>query len=183
MSTDAERERGFTTDDGLRFAALKGKLFEALLAASTLFGILALLVLFGYIANDAFRPMTGSLQWYLVYVTTLVAPTAAFTLYARRNPPVRAVNAMAFAVVFGGLLGALVNYAVLSAVSPYDVAIYAIGGGIPPLVVYAYARVTGDRTYTGPAYPATILLGLVVAAGLYGLVRPIAGSLPAWIVY
>ncbi|MEF8776201.1 MAG: phosphate ABC transporter permease PstA [Haloarculaceae archaeon] len=183
MGTDAERESGFDTDAGLRFAALKGKLFAAVLAGSTLVGIVALLVLFGYIANDAFRPTTASLQWYLVYFTTLVGPTAAFTLYARRNPEVRAVNAKSYAVVFGGLLMALITYAVLDAVSPYDVAVYALVGGIPPLIVYAYEGMTGDRTYTGPAYPALVVLGLAIAAVLYGVVRPLVGILASWIVY
>jgi phosphate transport system permease protein len=183
MAADAEIESDFDTDGRLRFAALKGKLFEAILLGATLVGIVSLLVLFGYIANDTFRPTSASLQWYLVYFGTLVGPTAAFALYARRNPPVRRVNAKAFAVVFGGLLLALVTFAVLDSVSPYDVVIYAVAGGIPPLGVYAYARVTGDRTYTGPAYPALIVFGLAIAAGLYGFVRPLVGILAAWIVY
>ena len=183
MATDTENERGFGPDARLRFAELKGTLFEAVLVASTLVGIVSLLVLFGYIAADAFRPATASLGWYLVYLGTLVAPTAAFTLYARRDPAVRAVNAKAFAVVFGGLLLALVTYAVFDAVSPYDAVIYAVAGGVPPLAVYRYAQRTGSRTYTGPAYPALLVLGLAAGFLLYGVVRPLVGMLPAWLAY
>lgn len=183
MATDTESESGFSPDDGLRFAELKGKLFEVVLVGATLIGIVSLLVLFGYIANDTFRPTTASPGWYLVYLGTLVAPTAAFTLYARRNPAVRTVNAKAFAVVFGGLLVTPVVYAVLDAVSPYDTIIFAIAGGIPPLIIYGYAHQTGNRTYTGPAYPASGVLGLATAFLLFEFIRPLVGILAAWLTY
>ena len=168
---------------GLRLQKLKGQLFEAALVAATLVGILALLVLFGYIANDAFRPGTASPAWFLVYLATLVAPTAAFTLYARRNPAVREANARAFAAVFGGLLLGLVTYAVVDALSPYDVFIYAFLASLPPALVLTYDRATGDRAYTGPAIPASVVVGVGVAAVLYDLVRGPIGAAAEWIMY
>ena len=168
---------------GLRLQKLKGQLFEAALVAATLVGILALLVLFGYIANDAFRPRTASPAWFLVYLATLVAPTAAFTLYARRNPAVREANARAFAAVFGGLLLGLVTYAVVDALSSYDVFIYAFLASLPPALVLAYDRATGDRTYTGPAIPASVVVGVGVAAVLYDPVRGPIGAAAEWIMY
>ncbi|MEF8780681.1 MAG: phosphate ABC transporter permease PstA [Haloferacaceae archaeon] len=183
MAVDTETGTELDRGVGLRLARLKGRLFEVALVASTLVGIVSLLVLFGYIAFDAFRPRTASIQWYLVYFGTLVAPASAFTLYARRHPAVRAKSGKAFAAVFGGILLTLVTYAVLDAVSPYDVVIYAVGGGIPPLTVYAYARKTGERTYSGPAYPAAVVLGLAMGAGLFDVVRPLVGIAAAWIAY
>ena len=73
---------------GLRFEQLKGRVFEALLIGATLVGIVSLLVLFGYIVFDAVGPLAASPRWYLLYFGTLVTPTAAFTLYARRRPAV-----------------------------------------------------------------------------------------------
>ena len=167
----------------LRLQKLKGRLFEGALVAATLVGIVSLLVLFAYISVDAFRPGTASPVWFLVYLGTLVAPTAAFTLYARRRPAVRETNAKAFAAVFGGLLVSLVAYAVIDSLSPYDVFIYALFASIPPALVLAYDRTTNDRTYTGPAIPISVLVGIGVAAVLYDLIRQPIGIAARWIMY
>ena len=170
-------------DTGLRLERVKGSLFEVALVGATLVGIVSLLVLFGYIAFDAFQPMTASAQWYLLYFGTLVTPTAAYTLYARRNAAVRAVNAKTFAVVFGSLVLALVTYVVADAVSPHDVLLYVYFGTILPILVYVYGRVTDDRTYTGPAIPVSIIAGMALAAGFYDVLRPLVGTVDQWIAY
>lgn len=183
MATESEDTGGMHRATGTRLRRLKGQLFEGVLLGSTLVGILSLLVLFGYIAFDAFRPLTASVRWYLLYFGALVAPTAAFTWYARRHPAVRAANTMAFAVVFGSLVVSLVTYVVADAVSPYDVLIYLLFGVVPPLLVGVYGRVTDERTYTGPAIPVASVLGLGVAALLYGVLRPVVGIAAQWIAY
>jgi phosphate transport system permease protein len=181
MATKQDTIEQIQRDTG--FGHLKGRLFEISLIGAILIGIASLLVLFGYIAFDAFRPLTASAQWYLLYFATLVAPTAAFTLYARRRPAVRAINAKAFAVAFGGSAASLTIYVVADAVSPYDVLIYLLFGIIPPILVGTYARTTGDTTYTGPAIPISIIVGIAVAAGLYDLIRPVVGTITPWIAY
>ena len=181
MATKQDTVEQIQRDTG--FGHLKGRLFEISLIGAILIGIVSLLVLFGYIAFDAFRPLTASAQWYLLYFATLVAPTAAFTLYARRRPAVRAVNAKAFAVAFGGSAASLTIYVVADAVSPYDVLVYLLFGTIPPILVGTYARTTGDTTYTGPAIPISIIVGIAVAAGLYDLIRPVVGTITPWIAY
>lgn len=168
---------------GTQFRQIRGQLFEATLLVATLIGIVSLFVLFGYIAFDAFRPLTASVQWYLLYFGTLVTPTTAFTWYARRHPAVRTANAKAFAVVFGALTVSLVMYVVADSVSPYDVLIYLLFGTIPPLLVDMYARTTEDRTYTGPAIPVASIVGLAVAALFYDLLRPLIGIAAQWIAY
>ena len=167
----------------LRFEQLKGRVFEGLLVGATLVGIVSLLVLFGYIAVDALGPMAASPRWYLLYFGTLVTPTAAFTLYARRRPAVRAANARAFAAVFGGLLVSLVVYAVADALGPTDVVVYLLFGGVPPVLVGVYARRGTDSTFVGPAVPVSIVVGVALAAGLYDVVRPIVGILARWVMY
>jgi phosphate transport system permease protein len=183
MTTEQESTTTFRQDGQLRFARLKGRLFEFFLIAATLVGIVSVIVLFGYISFDAFQPLTASAQWYLVYFGTLVAPMSAFVLYARRHPAVRLMNAKAFAAVFGGLLLSSVTYAVLDAVSAYDVLIYLLFGGVPPAVVYAYAEMTDEQTCTGPAIPLSVLLGVGLGAGLYGFIRPVVGIAAEWIAY
>jgi phosphate transport system permease protein len=183
MAAESEGVDQLRQATGTRLRRLKGQAFEAALLGATLIGIVSLLVLFGYISFDTFQPLTASARWYLLYFGTLVAPTAAFTLYARRNPAVRSANAKAFAVVFGALAASLITYVVAAAVSPYDVLIYLLFGAIPPLLVGVYARMTDDRTYTGPAIPVATVFGLGVAALLYGFVRPVVGIAAQWIVY
>ncbi|MGQ3330522.1 phosphate ABC transporter permease PstA [Halorubrum sp. FL23] len=167
----------------LRLQQLKGQLFEVALVAATLVGIVSLLVLFAQISNDAFRPATASSAWFLAYFGTLVAPTAAFTLYARRRPAVRTANAKAFAAVYGGLLLSLVTYAVVDSLSPYDVFIYLLFVSLPPVLVLAYDRTTDDRTYTGPLIPVSILVGIGVAALVDGPISEPLGIAAEWIMY
>ncbi|MEF8840261.1 MAG: phosphate ABC transporter permease PstA [Haloarculaceae archaeon] len=183
MATGPETIDGLQRGSGFQYRRIKGALFEATLVASTVIGILALAVLFGYIAFDAFRPLTASAQWYLLYFGVLVAPTAGFTLYARRRPAVRATNAKSFGVVFGSLTASLVTYVVAEAVSPYDMLLFVLFGTVPPVAVYAYGTATGKRSYSGPAVPAAIVGGLAVAAGLYEVVRPVLGTFPQWTAY
>jgi phosphate transport system permease protein len=183
MATEETQSDQLGQTAGLRLQQLKGKLFEVALVAATLVGIVSLLVLFAYISADAFRPGTASPVWFLVYLGTLVAPTAAFTLYARRRPAVRETNAKAFAAVFGGLLLSLVTYAVIDSLSPYDVFVYAFFASIPPALVLAYDRTTNDRTYTGPAIPVSIIVGIGLAAVLYDLIRGPIGIAAEWIMY
>jgi phosphate transport system permease protein len=181
--TDTDSFGGLGRSRDVRFRQFKGRLFEGALLAATLLGIVSLVVLFGYIAFDAFRPLSASAAWYLLYFGTLVAPTAAFTLYARRRPAVRAANAKAFAAVAGGLVLSLVVYVVADSLSPYDVLLYLLFGAAPPILVVAYARATDDRTYTGPAVPVSVVLGVAVAAGLYDVVRPLVGMAARWVAY
>jgi len=183
MATGGDAAQRLRRTTGLRMEQLKGQLFEMALVGATLVGIVSLLVLFGYIAFDAFRPLTASARWYLLYFATLVAPSAAFTLYARRRPAVRAANAKAFAAVFGCLAVSLVAYAVADAVSPHDVLVYLLFGTVPPLLIGAYGRQTGNSTYVGPAIPVSIVLGLALAAGLYDAVRPVVEIARPWIAY
>ena len=167
----------------LRFEQLKGRLFEAALIAATLVGIVSLLVLFAQISIDAFQPRSASPTWFLVYLGTLVTPTAGFTLYARRRPAVRETNALAFAAVFGGLLLSSVIYVVVESLSPYDVFIYTAFAASPPVLVSVYDRATDERQYTGPAIPASIVAGIAAAALLYDSIKQPIGVAAEWIMY
>ncbi|MFC7185817.1 phosphate ABC transporter permease PstA [Halorubrum yunnanense] len=183
MATEETTSDQLGQSTALRIQQLKGQLFEVALVAATLVGIVSLLVLFAQISNDAFRPRTASSTWFLVYFGTLVAPTAAFTLYARRRPAVRTANALAFAAVFGGLLLSFVTYVVVDALSPYDVFIYAFFASLPPVLVLAYDRTTDERTYTGPLIPVSIIVGVGVAALVDGPISGPLGVAAEWIMY
>lgn len=183
MATEETTSDQLGQSRALRIQELKGQLFEVTLVAATLVGIVAVLALFVQISSDAFQPTTASPVWFLVYLGTLVAPTAAFTLYARQRPAVRKTNALAFVAVFGGLLVNFVTYAVVDALSPYDVFIYAFFASLPPTLVLAYDWTTDDWAYTGPAIPTSIIVGIAVAAVLYDLIRQPIGIAAEWLMY
>ncbi|UWG47377.1 ABC-type phosphate transport system, permease component [Halanaeroarchaeum sp. HSR-CO] len=183
MAAPAEETADFTGDAALRLAKLKGRLFEVGLVAATLIGILSLLILFVQISIDAIGPFAASPQWYLIYLGTLLAPTAAYTLYIREQPAARDANGRAFAAAVGGLVLALTAFVVIDALSPYDVLIYALFAAVPPIAVWTAGRRVERSTYIGPAIPVSIVVGLVVAAVTYGVIRPMVGILATWIAY
>ncbi len=157
----------------LRYAHLKGRVFEAVLLASTLVGVVSLALLFGYIFFDAFKPQTANASWYLLFFGTLVAPTAAFTLYIRRRPAMRRANAKAFAAVFGGLALALASFVTLDALNPYGVLVYVVTAGILPAAILGYSKVTQKTTIAGPAVVVAVVFGALWTVGSEVVVYPL----------
>ncbi len=168
MATEPE-STSLATGTGARLRALRGAVFEGVLILATLVGIVSLVVLFGYLAFDAVKPMSASLEWYLLFFGTLVAPTAGFTLYTRRHRAVRDASAKSFAVVTGSLTLSVAGFAVLQAVSPQDVLIFAVGGTVPPLAVQLYGRYR-DSLYIGPGTAAAAVFGILGSFGVDWLV-------------
>lgn len=183
MAADVDTADSLDGGRTLALQRLKGQVFEVALVAATLLGIVSLLALFTQITIDAIGPFAASPSWFLLYFGTLVAPTAAYTLYIRHRPAARDTNARAFAAAFGGLVVALTVYVVFDAVSPYDVFLYAVFAVVPPLAVVAYGRRGGESAYTGPLLPVSIVAGLAAGALAYGTVRPLVGILAQWIAY
>jgi phosphate transport system permease protein len=156
-----------------QYAEIKGKAFEAILIAATLVGLVALILLFGFMFFDAFGPLSASLEWYLLFFSTLVAPVSAFTLYCRRNPAARTANARASAAVFGGLVLSLAAYIVLRAMSPYGPLVYLITVSSMPLSVAVYGRYAENSYFVGPAMVLAMLLAVVWTFGSEVLLFPL----------
>ena len=156
-----------------RLKAIKGKAFEAILIVATLVGLVALVMLFGFMFFDAVSPGSASAEWYLLFFGTLVGPVSAFTLYGRRHPAVRSANARASAAVFGGLALSLSTFVVLKAMSPYGPLVYLITVGSLPLAVAAYGRYTGSSYFVGPAMVLATLLAIVWTLGSEVLLVPL----------
>jgi phosphate transport system permease protein len=185
----AEAESGqpggsqFETDRHLWVRRLKGWLFEGLLVAATVFGVLALGVLFGLIGLDALGLEAAEPAWYLIYFGTLVAPMSVYTLHVRRHAEVADINARAFLVALGSLAFAVVAYAVPQALDPYDVAVHTFFFLGPPAAVLAYGRFVGENRLTGPAVPVTALAGLLLGFLVFDSVRGVIGDAEGWIAY
>jgi phosphate transport system permease protein len=78
MSTEHERN---TTEFG-RVSRVKGKIFERLSLAASVFGLLMLAILLVYVVVDAFNLSSASPEWLLTYFLTLVVPFIGFCLYS-----------------------------------------------------------------------------------------------------
>jgi len=85
-----------------------GTVFRYLLLAATLFGIVALVILLIYVANDAIQPLTADPRWHLTFFLTLVLPTLAVGGYLLRTDPASfrfgasVVGLLAVSTMFGG---------------------------------------------------------------------------------
>lgn len=185
MATESENSEtsGFEGGRALWLRRLKGRLFEGLLIAAVLVGVVSLAAIFLLIGNDAIGPAAAAPEWYLVYFGTLVGPVSAHYLYLRRHPAARTVNALAYAVVFGSLALSLTTFVLADAVSPYDVIVPLAFTALPPAAVLGYARVHGETHLTGPAVPASALLGVAVSIGLHGPIKSSLVGLSEWTMY
>jgi len=63
---------------------LRGRAFEATCLAATAFGLVSVLLLLLFVANDAFRPFSADSGWLATYAVTVVVPLAALAVYYYR---------------------------------------------------------------------------------------------------
>jgi phosphate transport system permease protein len=175
MATDTERRQsGFG-----QVSRLRGIVFEYLTLAASLFGIVALAVLLGYVTVDAFGLESAAPEWFGVYFVTLVLPTLAFAGYGYRNRAVAHVAGGTLFRLFTGLAGgtAVVVLFVIADVQTWFL-VYTLGV-VPPVVALAYAS-RGAQWATFPTPHALFVVG--TALGLF-LKGPIDTYPTDWLVY
>ncbi|MFY4812421.1 phosphate ABC transporter permease PstA [Haloarcula sp. AONF1] len=63
---------------------LRGRAFEATCLAATAFGLVSVLLLLLFVANDAFRPFSADTGWLATYAATVLVPLAALAVYYYR---------------------------------------------------------------------------------------------------
>ncbi|MFU1780621.1 phosphate ABC transporter permease PstA [Haloarcula japonica] len=63
---------------------LRGRAFEATCLAATAFGLVSVMLLLLFVANDAFRPFSADAGWLATYAATVVVPLAALAVYYYR---------------------------------------------------------------------------------------------------
>jgi len=173
MATEPDTAETLRRQGWFTLKEIKGRAFEAVLLAATLVGLVALVVLFGFMFFDAFGPQAASAGWYLLFFGTLVAPVSAFTLYSRRRPAVRRMNARAYAAVFGGLAVGLAAFVVFDSTRPYGVLLYALLASASPLLIAGYARYVERSMFVGPAMIVSTLLALLWTGGSEVFVAPL----------
>ncbi|WP_434530991.1 phosphate ABC transporter permease PstA [Haloarcula sp. NS06] len=63
---------------------LRGRAFEATCLAATAFGLVSVMLLLLFVANDAFRPFSADAGWLATYAATVLVPLAALAVYYYR---------------------------------------------------------------------------------------------------
>jgi len=63
---------------------LRGRAFEATCLAATAFGLVSVLLLLLFVANDAFRPFSADAGWLATYAATVLVPLAVLAVYYYR---------------------------------------------------------------------------------------------------
>lgn len=101
--TDPSREPGSGPDFG-QVSRLRGRIFEGISLAASVFGLVMLAILLVYVVIDAFGLDGASPGWLFTYGLTLVVPYLAFCLYSANDPrltrQVVATLALGMAAVF-----------------------------------------------------------------------------------
>jgi len=177
MATGTERQG---TDGTAAFGGvsrLRGVVFEYVTFAASLFGILSLAVLLGYVFWDAFGLGTAASGWYATMVVTVVLPVAGFLLYARRNPLAGRTALELTATATGGVLSGFALVVVLEVIAgPGLWFAYFLAVGVPLGALYLYGRRV-EASWTGLAVLGVLVAGPVVGTVLLGPLSRIGGFL------
>jgi phosphate transport system permease protein len=148
-----------------------GTVFQYLLLAATLFGLVTLAILLVFVANDALQPLTADPGWHLTFFVTLVLPTLAVGSYLA----VRNADALRFGATTVGLLVvslmfsggvAMVFVDMLSPVTWFG---FVIALAIPVALVVGIERTAGRLRFT----PKLVVTTLVFYIPLFGLPGPV----------
>ena len=172
----ATEEPTWYGEDG-QVSQSRGRLFEAFCLLATSVGLVSVLILLLYVANDAFRPLTADPGWHLVFFLTLVLPATLLGLYYYRSDGQEGeVAYVTTGLPVVGLLlsgGLFVVFAELLAIKQwfaFVLALVAVGA-----VAYGHARVRPkaplERLGVTAVAVVAFVLGLppVWAARLVGL--------------
>jgi phosphate transport system permease protein len=153
-----------------------GTVFQYLLLAATMFGLVTLAVLLVFVANDAIQPLTADLGWHLTFFVTLVVPTLAVGgyLYVRNGDALSfgatAVGLLVVSLMFSGGVG-MVFVDMLSPVVWFG---FLLALAIPVTLVVGIERTAGRLPFTAKLVVTTLLF-YVPLFGLPGPVGAVAG--------
>jgi phosphate transport system permease protein len=156
-TTATESDSGFG-----RVSRLRGVAFEYLTFAASIFGILSLAVLLGYVFWDAFGLQAAEPAWYAVFVATVLTPITGVVLYGRRHPLAGEVTLELFSTAMAGLLGGLALVVVLEVIAGPGVWFAYFVTVVAPLgALYLFGR-RNEATWVGLAALGVLVVGPVV---------------------
>ena len=117
-STDARPE--FAGDTGV--GRLRGRIFEGITLASTVFGLVMVTTLLAYVFNDAVRPFSADPGWHLVYAATVILPALVLVTnyYTSEEPAGEVALAFTGIPIVGLVVGAGLAVLFIEIVTPAD---------------------------------------------------------------
>jgi len=181
MATESES----ATVDGLgQVSRLRGRLFELATLLASLFGIVSLGVLLGYVFWDAFGLAAADLSWFVAFLVTVVAPVVGFVAYAQRRPMAGTVGVELVSTAMGGVLAGFALVAVLEVIAGSGVWFAYFATLVAPLgVLYVYGRVRREANWVGLGYLAVVVLGPLLGTFFLDVLTALAGLIGAPGVY
>jgi phosphate transport system permease protein len=181
-----------------RISRVRGAVFGTVTKAASAVGVVALALLLVYVSLDAIKPLTADPAWHLAVVLTVVVPTAALAVYARRNAAfggvaLRSVGAAMAGVALATLLvlwlgGQLALVSLVAVVLPTLVAVavlarrrdaLAVGLRVSAIAVAGGTVAVIGSLFLGPQGALVFAVAVGVPAALlvrYFLTRPAQGS-------
>jgi len=178
----AAEDTGTGYDPAEQVSRVRGAVFNGVTLLSTMFGIVMVAILLGYVAVDAFEPFSADPGWHLVFLLTLVVPSLGLLgRFYRSNRAAVTVAYESLGVPVVGLLGGggLVVLFV-EIIAPADwfgfVAALAVAGGAVYAHRYSRPEAALERLFVLVFAPPVAVFGV----GPYGLdftaTTPITGT-------
>jgi phosphate transport system permease protein len=165
MATETE-----TTTDGFgRISRFRGVLFRYATFFASVFGIVSLGVLLGFVFWDAFGMASAEAAWYGAFVVLVVTPVVGFLVWARNHDTATAVALELTTTIVGGVLGGFALVAVLELIAKPDVWFaYFVSLVFPVSALLLYGRYSREVEWTGLAALIAALGGAVLGTLLLG---------------
>jgi len=161
---------------------VRGLVFERLSAVATVFGITVVTGLFLYVARDAFRPFSADPGWYLVFLLTLVVPTAALAgYYLARDRAAGTVASESLGIAVVGLVaggGLLILFRELATAQEWLALVVAALVAAAAVVGHARARPEAalERLFVSVIVPLLSVFGVPPVAVDRTVATPLTGT-------
>jgi phosphate ABC transporter, permease protein PstA len=184
MATDTQGQRPTGESVFEKVSRIRGVVFEYVTFGASVFGIVSLAVLLGYVFWDAFGLQTAAPAWYGILLVTLVVPVVGFLLYARRNPTAGQTALELVSTTIGGVLGGFSLVVVVDIIAGAQLWFtYFVTTVVPLVGLYLYGRRV-ESQWIGLAMLGSLVGGPIVGTVLTGPLSNLAGLLgPPGIYY
>ena len=180
--TTSGEEHSESTGITEQVSRVRGRVFEALSFTSTVFGLLAVLGLLLYVANDAIRPFSADPRWYLVFSLTLVIPSLGLVGYYHlfdKNAGRVAYDVLGLLIV-GLLVGCGLVVLFVEIISPQEWLQLVVGLIVGAGIVYAHRTARSEAWLEGLVVllvaPLLSVLGLPALSVDFAFVSPLFGQ-------
>jgi phosphate transport system permease protein len=178
VGTDVIEERETTAD----VSRLRGRVFEWISAAATVFGITVVAGLLLYVANDALRPLSADLGWHLTFAVTLGLPTVVTAAYyltrdrAAGRVAYETVGVLTVGVILAG--GLVILFHELATPVEWLALVVALIVGGSSVVVHARLRPEAalERLFVSVLAPILAVFGVPAVSVQHTVTLPLSGT-------